>query len=184
MTKHWKQANRAWVAVAVIATLAGCSAPASSRQIADAFNVAPTGPTERAHVVRVVDGDTIIIDRGHGNERLRYIGINAPESVRPNSPVEWMGPEASEANKRLVEGREVVLERDVSEVDQYGRLLRYVWLEDRTAPSGWVFVNLELVLQGFAQVDTFPPDVKYVDLYRAAAKRARELGLGLWGAHT
>lgn len=78
----------------------------------------------------------------------------------------------------------MVLERDVSEVDQYGRLLRYVWLEDRTAPSGWVSVNLELVLQGYAQVDTFPPDVKYVDLYRAASKRARELGLGLWGAHT
>lgn len=130
-----------------------------------------------------MDGDTIVIDRGRGNERVRYTGINTPETVKPDSSVEWMGPEASEANKHLVEGQDVVLERDVSEADQYGRLLRYVWLEDPNAVGGWVFVNLELVLRGYAQVYTFPPDVKYVDLYVAAAKQARERGLGLWGPH-
>lgn len=146
------------------------------------LGAAPMGPTERATVVRVVDGDTIVIDRGHGDERLRYIGVDTPETVAPGSPVEWMGPEASAANKRLVEGRDVVLERDVSETDRYGRLLRYVWLEDASRPSGWLLVNLELVATGFAQVVTYPPDVRYVDLYLAAQAIARQGSIGLWGA--
>lgn len=149
---------------------------------APALGTRPIGPTERATVVRVVDGDTIVIDRGYGDERLRYIGVDTPETVAPGSPVEWMGPEASTANKRLVEGREVVLERDVSEVDRFGRLLRYVWLEDPSRPTGWTFVNLELVASGFAQVVTYPPDVRFVDLYLAAQQTARDGGLGLWGA--
>ena len=72
----------------------------------------------------------------------------------------------------------MILEKDVSETDQYGRLLRYVWLHDTT---GWTLVNLELVREGYAQVSTYPPDVKYVDLYLAAQQQAREQGLGLWG---
>lgn len=146
--------------------------------------LAPTGPIERATVVRVVDGDTIVIDRGRGEERLRYIGVDTPETVDPRQPVQWMGPEASAANKALVDGRAVVLERDVSETDRFGRLLRYVWLEDGAsvgAASGWLLVNLELVARGFAQVSTFPPDVRYVELYLAAQRIAREQGLGLWG---
>lgn len=139
---------------------------------------APTGPTESAAVVRVVDGDTIVVDRGHGQEKVRYIGVDTPETVDPSRPVAWMGPEASAANERLVEGRSVVLEKDVSEVDRYGRLLRYVWLPDGTT---WTLVNLELVREGYAQVSTYPPDVKYVDAYLAAQAVAREAGLGLWG---
>jgi hypothetical protein len=92
-----------------------------------------------------------------------------------------MGTEASSANAALVEGRDVLLERDVSETDQYGRLLRYVWVEDASAPAGWLLVNRELVAQGYAQVSTYPPDVQYVDLYVAAQRDAREKGLGLWG---
>ena len=140
--------------------------------------LAPIGRTETARVVRVVDGDTIIIDRGRGNERLRYIGMDTPETVKPNTPVQWMGPEASAANKALVDGREVVLEKDVSEIDQYDRLLRYVWLRDGDV---WTFVNLELVRLGFAQVATFPPDVRWTDLFLAAQRVAREAGVGLWG---
>ena len=105
----------------------------------------PVGATEAARVVRVVDGDTLVIDRGFGNERLRYIGMDAPESVKPDSPVEFMGREASAANAALVEGREIILERDVSETDQYDRLLRYAWLRDGDA---WLMVNLELVAPG------------------------------------
>lgn len=138
----------------------------------------PTGPTEAAMVVRVVDGDTIVIDRGRGAERLRYIGIDTPETVDPSRPVEWMGKEASAANRALVEGREVVLEFDVSEVDRYGRLLRYVWIQDGNV---WTMVNLALVGAGFAQVVTYPPDVKYVDAYLAAQRTARDQGRGLWG---
>jgi micrococcal nuclease len=127
----------------------------------------------------VVDGDTIVIDRGRGNEKLRYIGMDTPETVDPASPVQWMGPQASAANKALVEGQHVVLERDVSETDQYGRLLRYVWL---AKSSGWLLVNLELVVEGVAQAATYPPDVRYVDLYLSAQRTAQEQGIGLWGA--
>jgi len=162
-------------------TTSSALAPASVAPTEPPLGAAPIGPTEEATVVRVVDGDTIVIDRGYGEERVRYIGINTPETVAPGTPVEWMGPEASAANKRLVEGREVVLERDVSETDSFGRLLRYVWLVDVTRPTGWLFVNLELVAGGFAQVSTYPPDVRYVDLYLEAQALAREAEVGLWG---
>ena len=138
----------------------------------------PTGFTEPATVVRVVDGDTIVVDRGTGQESLRYIGVDTPETVHPTVPLEWMGNEASAFNRLLVEGRQIVLERDISDVDQYGRLLRYVWIQDGTA---WTFVNLELLKAGFAQVSTYPPDVKYVDAYLGAQRTAREQGTGLWG---
>lgn len=163
------------------ATFAATVSPTAEPQ-APALGEAPIGKTEAATVVRVVDGDTIVIDRGRGDERVRYIGVDTPETVAPGSPVEWMGPEASAANKGLVEGREVVLEFDVSETDRFGRLLRYVWIRDDSRPSGWLFVNLELLARGFAQVVTYPPDVRYVDLYLAAQADARDRELGLWGA--
>jgi micrococcal nuclease len=144
-------------------------------------SLAPIGATETARVVRVVDGDTIVIDRGRGNERVRYIGMDTPESVKPNTPVQFMAKEASAANEALVAGRDVVLERDVSNTDQYDRLLRYVWLRDG---GGWVFVNLELVRQGYAQVATYPPDVRWTDTFLAAQRVARGAGLGLWGPVT
>jgi micrococcal nuclease len=81
----------------------------------------------------------------------------------------------------MVEGRTVVLERDISETDQYDRLLRYVWVRDGDA---WRFVNLELVRQGFAQVATFPPDVRWTDVLRDAQRAARDAGIGLWGPAT
>lgn len=138
---------------------------------------APTGAIENARVVRVIDGDTIVIDRGLGDERLRYIGMDTPETVKPGTAVEWMGIEASAANKALVEGRTVVLEKDVSETDRYDRLLRHVWLRDAT----WRLVDLELVRGGYAWVSTYPPDVKYADLYLAGQVEAREHERGLWG---
>ena len=144
------------------------------------LGTAPFGETERAVVIAVVDGDTIKVDRGHGIERVRYIGVDTPETVHPSEPVQWMGKEAAAANRALVEGREVVLERDLTERDKYDRLLRYVWVEDPAAPSGLTMVNLALLAGGFAQVVTYPPDVRYVDLYLAAQREAREQGRGLW----
>jgi len=139
--------------------------------------LSPSGHTETARVIRVVDGDTIIVDRGRGEERVRYIGMDTPDAVDPRRPVEHLGPEASAANRALVQGREVVLERDVREADQYGRLLRYIWLRDG---PGWTLVNLVLVERGFAQVDTVPPDVKYSELLLAAQRDARQHERGLW----
>ena len=105
--------------------------------------------------------------------------MDTPESVKPDTPVEPMAKEASAANSKLVAGRSVVLERDVSETDRFGRLLRNVWVEhDGTL----VMAGLELVREGLAQVTTFPPDVKYVDDLLAAQAAARDDGLGLWAA--
>lgn len=137
----------------------------------------PTGPTERASVVRIVDGDTIHVLLDGVDHSLRYIGMDTPESVKPGSPVEPFALAASAANKSLVSGQALVLELDVSQTDRFGRLLRYVWLE---RPDGWLLVNLELVRLGFAQPATFPPDVKYVPLYLAAQRVARDAGRGQW----
>ena len=137
----------------------------------------PTGPTEIGTVTAVVDGDTIDVDIDGTVYRVRYIGIDTPEV---HNGEEWLGAEAAAANASLVEGREVVLEKDVSETDQYGRLLRYVWVGDG---EGWLLVNLELLRLGMAQVTTYPPDVKYADgLYVAAQGLATSSGLGLWAA--
>jgi micrococcal nuclease len=138
----------------------------------------PTGKTTKAKVVRIVDGDTIVVAYGGKQYKVRYIGIDSPETVDPSSPVQWMGPQASAANKKLVAGKDVVLEKDVSETDQYGRLLRYVWLKTGTK---WLLVNFDLVRRGFASAATYPPDVKYVDDYVAAEGAARVAAVGLWG---
>lgn len=154
--------------------------PAPSVVTVGELGAAPIGRVEKARVVRVVDGDTIVVDRGRGPEKLRYIGMDTPETVDPRRPVEPMGHAAAAANQALVGGRTVWLEKDVSETDRYGRLLRDVWLRDPSRPSGWLFVNLELVAEGYAQVTTYPPDVRYVDALLAAQRAAREAGLGLW----
>jgi micrococcal nuclease len=153
------------------------ASPTPTPEPTPVFGEEPTGPTEISTVVNVVDGDTIDVVVNGVEMRVRYIGMDTPEV---HSGVEWLGPESSAANSALVAGQEVVLEKDVSETDQYGRALRYVWLHD---DSGWLLVNLELIRLGFASVTTYPPDVKYVDaLYLAAQTEAQTAGLGRWGA--
>lgn len=127
--------------------------------------------SESFKVNRVIDGDTIEIE---GGERVRYLGIDTPETADPRKPVQCFGIEASKKNQELVEGKTVRLEKDITDRDKYGRLLRYVWVGD-------LFVNLELVKQGFATSYSYPPDVKYQDQFLAAEREAREAGLGLWG---
>ena len=123
-------------------------------------------------VVHVIDGDTIELE---GGERIRYIGMDTPETVDPRKPVQCFGLEASRKNKELVEGKRVRLEKDITDRDRYGRLLRYVWVGD-------VFVNLELVRQGFAHSYSYPPDIAHQDQFRAAEREAREANKGLWSA--
>lgn len=139
---------------------------------------APVRPAagEQAQVVRVVDGDTIDVRRADGSiARVRYIGVNTPETVDPRRPVECFGKEASARNTELVGGKTVLLEKDLSETDQYDRLLRYVWVGD-------MLVNAALVSEGFARPVTYPPDVRYADWYFVQEREARAAGRGLWGA--
>src|SRR4029079_14017011 len=137
---------------------------------------APTGATQTAKVGRIVDGDTIVVALAGTNVKVRYIGMATPELVDPNRPVEPMGPEAAAANKALVAGKTVVLEKDTSETDRYGRLLRYVWLQNGTA---WTLVNLALVQQGYAQAVSYPPDTKYDAILASGQDTARTSFVGL-----
>ncbi|XOB40576.1 MAG: thermonuclease family protein [Candidatus Nealsonbacteria bacterium] len=126
--------------------------------------IGPTGPTRLATVNYVIDGDTIEVDE---EERVRYLGINTPESGRPYFS------EATNENKKLVDGKEIKLELDVQTKDKYNRTLAYVWI-------GETMVNLELVRRGFANVYTFPPNVKYKEQFLEAEREARENCRGLW----
>jgi micrococcal nuclease len=122
-------------------------------------------------VTRVIDGDTIEIE---GGKRVRYIGIDTPETVDPNRPVGCYGKEASIKNTELVLNKRVKLVKDVSETDKYGRLLRYVFVGD-------TFVNDYLVKEGYAKASTYAPDVKYSDQFSKSEKDSRESLKGLWG---
>jgi len=126
-------------------------------------------------VVRVIDGDTIqVCCIARKREKVRYIGINTPETKHPTKGVEYYGKEAAKANRKLVEDKTVILTFDVEQRDRYGRLLAYVFLEDGT------FVNAWLVEHGFAQVMTVPPNVKHQELFLKIQREAREAGRGLW----
>jgi micrococcal nuclease len=132
-----------------------------------------------ARVVRVVDGDTIKVSLAGGRtERVRYIGVDTPESVKPGTPVQCFAKRASHFNASLVEGRAVRLRTDAEERDRYGRLLAYVY----TSGSPSVFVNRELVAKGYARTMTIPPNVAHADEFARLAQHAREAGHGLWSA--
>jgi micrococcal nuclease len=131
---------------------------------------------ERAIVTKVVDGDTIQLDNG---KTVRFVGIDTPETVDPRRPVGCFGKEASNETKSLLTGKEVVLQKDISDIDKYKRLLRYIYLPLENGTT--LFVNDYLVREGFAKVYTYPPDVKFNEQFREAEKYARENKKGLWG---
>lgn len=135
-----------------------------------------SGPSEvRAFVVRAVDGDTIEVRIGKRLEDVRYIGVDTPETVKPDTPVQCFGPRASSFNHRLVEHRWVRLVVGVERRDIYGRLLAYAYLEHR-------FVNASLVRRGLARSLTIPPNDRFAPLFRRLELRAARAGRGLWGA--
>lgn len=140
----------------------------------------PANLGESFRVVRVIDGDTFAIDYHGQEEKVRYIGVNTPETVDLRRPVQCFGKEASDEDKKLLENQEVYLEKDVSETDKYGRLLRYVYL--KLADGSTLFVNDYLARSGFAQIDTVSPDVKYQARFLEAEKEARNKNLGLWSS--
>jgi micrococcal nuclease len=144
------------------------------------------GGFERATVTRVVDGDTIEVEitgrvdgPGAGlaavshEYDVRLIGIDTPESVKPGSPVECFGREASAATKALLDGLTVRLVKDVEETDRYDRLLRYVYFGDEMS-------NARLVANGYASAYTYPPNVRHADLFVQLEREARENDRGLW----
>jgi micrococcal nuclease len=135
------------------------------------------GATADGTVTRVVDGDTIHVFVDGADETVRYIGIDTPESVKPGTPVQCFAEAASAANRRLVDGRRVVLTFDAERRDRYGRLLAYV----RRADDG-VFVNEQLVRDGYARTLTIPPNVRYAERFATLARDARGTERGLWRA--
>ena len=131
-----------------------------------------------ATVERVVDGDTVSVRLAGRTERVRLLGIDTPESIKADTPVECFAKEAAGRLSALLPRRATVrLVRDVEERDRYGRLLAYVYRQ----PDG-LFVNLDLVRGGYAQLLTYPPNLAHVDEMRQAAGDARRAGRGLWGS--
>jgi micrococcal nuclease len=148
------------------------------------------GGYEIADITRVVDGDTVevrITERSDGpgagraeigeTYSVRLIGIDTPESVKPGSPVECFGKEASSATTALLDGQTVTLVKDVEETDSYDRLLRYVYL-------GQEMANARLVLNGYASAYTYPPNTRHSALFVALQREARTTDAGLWAPDT
>ena len=146
--------------LALAALLAGCDGEGQDQPAGDT-------PGEPVTVTRVIDGDTIVVE---GGDRVRYVGIDAPEM-----PDEQLAGEATEQNRRLVEGRVVWLEEDVRDRDDYGRLLRYVWVDG-------TMVNAEMVRLGLAWSRSYPPDTAHQDLLDRMEDEAREERVGLWAS--
>ncbi len=159
------------------------------RQPAAPANPAPAPAnapkTTAGTITRVVDGDTAVITLASGvSEKVRFIGINTPESTTQHEPY---GEEASAYTKRVLKvGRTVYLETDAELRDRYGRLLAYIWLQPPTSDSDSQIrtnmFNARLLLDGFAEQATYPPNVKYVERFAVYAREAREANRGLWGS--
>ncbi len=130
-----------------------------------------------ATVTRVVDGDTAYVNTGGRSEKVRFIGVDAPENTRE---VEPYGKEAAAYTTKQLLGKKVWLELDAQERDKYGRLLAYVWLappnNDSETEVRAKMLNARLLLEGYAQVMTVPPNVKYADLFVKLQREAREAG--------
>lgn len=137
----------------------------------------PATGGETVRVVRIVDGDTIVVHRAGRDERVRYIGIDTPETVRPDHPVEPFGHEAHEANEELVRGRAVRLVFDRDLRDRHGRLLAYVHRDDDD-----LFVNADLVRRGLARVIEIRPNTARAAELRAIEAEARAARRGLWAS--
>jgi micrococcal nuclease len=168
--------RRLVVIVAVLVLASGCGGNAEPGPAAAAATaMLPAGVD--VVVRKVVDGDTLEVS---GGERVRLIGVDTPETVAPDRPVGCFGTEASRFTASLVPpGTPVRLVGDVEQRDRYGRLLAYVYRQ-----SDGLFVNAELLRQGYAQLLTIPPNIAHTDQFTAIARQAREGSQGLWAACT
>ncbi len=134
-------------------------------------------PSDRtsARVTRVVDGDTVHVDLAGDDVTVRLIGIDTPEKDGPFTDLECFGDEATRFTTDLLEGRDVALEFDVERLDRFDRTLAYVWLGNELA-------NETIVREGFAQILTIPPNVRYAERFVETARDARQAGRGLWAS--
>lgn len=170
------------IAAAIVAFVAVASGPRASGSPDGTPRLGDVDATydATATVVRVVDGDTILVELDDTPERIRYIGLDAPEiaNAENGTPSECGGDAARAANEALVVGATVGLERDVSDRDRFGRLLRHVWLldgEDR-------LVGALLVTDGAVEARSYPPDTGRDGQLDALERGARDAGAGIWGA--
>ncbi|MGZ4128125.1 MAG: thermonuclease family protein [Actinomycetota bacterium] len=162
------------LAAAACSNLASSSTPSTpSQRLPAETGSGAASTTEEVTVERVVDGDTFVAVEGAHRFRVRLIGVDTPETVKPNTPVQCFGPQASAYAHRLLIGRRVRLVYDVDRYDPYGRVLAYVYV-------GSSFFNLDVVRLGYGVVLTVPPDVAHVDDFLAAQRAARSARLGLW----
>ena len=168
---HPNRSARPVVVLLVLAAVAtGCGGPPGRRGAARA--------PDRATVVRVVDGDTVVLRIGATEEHVRLIGVDTPETVKPDTPVQCYGPEASAHLKHfLPPGTPVRVARDAEARDHYGRLLLYLW---RVGDGR--FVNLEIAADGFGRPLSIPPNTAHRADIAAAVATAETRGSGLWGA--
>ncbi len=160
-------------AILIIAVLV--AAVLAARLATQRDHPAPKGVA--ASVTRVVDGDTIHVDLGGTDETVRYIGIDTPESVKPDTPVQCFAKQASAANARLVRGQDVRLRFDAERRDRYGRLLAYVYRAD-----DGTFVNERLLRDGDARPLWIAPNTRFAARFAAVAAAARKADRGLWKA--
>ena len=169
--------RRGILTVVLFGFLAACGTNPDSQkdsfllEIENAYPELRGKKAETASVARVVDGDTIEIGTG---AKVRFIGVDTPEV---HGKTEYYGAEASAYVKSMLERQKVLLFKDVSETDRYGRLLRYVFIYGDP-----VMFNERLVREGYANTATFPPDVAFAERFAALEREAREQGVGLWGA--
>jgi micrococcal nuclease len=141
----------------------------------------PAGPLT-ARVTHVVDGDTIDVRLADGSDdTVRYIGIDTPETVKPDTPVQCGGPKAHAVNEGLVGGRTVTLRFDAERRDIYHRLLAYVYVPGEGPGGRPLFVNAELARRGLARTLTIPPNDSFAQLFARLAAKAGAAGRGLWG---
>jgi endonuclease YncB( thermonuclease family) len=157
--------------IVILILLPGCSVTAPDTIITQPVSSVPSDNV-LAQVYKVIDGDTIEVVWEGKTYSVRYIGIDAPEAY-PDYKAEPYNKEATAENEQLTGGKTVRLEKDISETDRYGRLLRYVYADG-------LFVNAEMVKSGYATAATFPPDVKYEKIFLKLQDEARASGKGIW----
>ena len=154
------------VAVLTCLILSNCSS--SSPPLPDGAN---------GRIVKVIDGDTVDVSMSGRTERVRLIGIDTPETKKPNTPIQCFGPEASKhINELLPVDTPVLVQRDVEARDPYGRLLGYVY---RTSDN--LFVNQDLIINGFARPLSIAPNTAFASEFATLAQTAQNSKIGLWG---